>query len=400
MMLLEVKSIILDLITEALFGVRLRVQIGDSLYPALISKNTRYGEGKYRITWFDPKKGMSPINHLDFDKETLDYIFANKKLPPKLTNWYITYNLPMPQLVFEGKTPRGEQNIIVGIIDEFGEITAKKSLPGRPEVTHAILHGRGYSREGYDWRFNELTDRVYWKEKHAEKYEELVDEWLWKRGYTPRQHITFDNITSNRELYDKLWDEAHGLYHDELKETINELKVPTSDAFKRWFSGSKIVDEHGNPLIVYHGTDREISAFDFDYAGSRDTGFYGKGMYFTPDPEYAGYYPLVHAIQTRHHFKAGSRPEYGKNIIPVYLRILNPLVIDQPSKLYNLVKTDKGAEITEKLKKMGYDGVVKLGSGRVNPEQKGKIVEIVAFYPNQIKSAIGSEYGPGPELTK
>lgn len=33
-------------------------------------------------------------------------------------------------------------------------------------------------------------------------------------------------------------------------------RVIESDAFKRWFRESKVVDAHGNPLVVYHGTQR------------------------------------------------------------------------------------------------------------------------------------------------
>ena len=37
-----------------------------------------------------------------------------------------------------------------------------------------------------------------------------------------------------------------------------------SPAFKSWFGESKIVDEHGKPLVVYHGTRHEFSRFDID----------------------------------------------------------------------------------------------------------------------------------------
>jgi len=33
-------------------------------------------------------------------------------------------------------------------------------------------------------------------------------------------------------------------------------------AFKRWFGDSKVVDENGKPLVVYHGTNRDFDAFD------------------------------------------------------------------------------------------------------------------------------------------
>lgn len=41
-----------------------------------------------------------------------------------------------------------------------------------------------------------------------------------------------------------------------LWEKNNEYKKDStqSEAFKKWFQGSKVVDENGTPLVVYHGS--------------------------------------------------------------------------------------------------------------------------------------------------
>jgi hypothetical protein len=74
-------------------------------------------------------------------------------------------------------------------------------------------------------------------------------------------------------------------------------------AFKNWFGDSKVVDDKGQPLVVYHGTDAEFDVFD--RKKQRD-GRLGKGFYFTSSPEEAKL--------------------YGKNVMPVYL---------QADRLYN-----------------------------------------------------------------
>jgi hypothetical protein len=83
-------------------------------------------------------------------------------------------------------------------------------------------------------------------------------------------------------------------------------------AFKKWFgdwendpeNASKVVDENGEPLVVYHGTNaKEISEFEVR-TSSLDKGFYGKGIYFTNAEDYAD--------------------AYGPNHIPVFLNIRNP----------------------------------------------------------------------------
>jgi hypothetical protein len=71
-----------------------------------------------------------------------------------------------------------------------------------------------------------------------------------------------------------------------------------SAAFKAWFGDSKVVTEGGKPLVVYHGTDEDITEFD---PKKQRAGRWGKGFYFASSPERA--------------------KQYGKNVTPVYLRI-------------------------------------------------------------------------------
>ena len=48
---------------------------------------------------------------------------------------------------------------------------------------------------------------------------------------------------------------------------------------KKWFGDSKVVNENGNPLVVYHGTlAKDLTIFSKDFIGSRysydDRGFF------------------------------------------------------------------------------------------------------------------------------
>lgn len=79
--------------------------------------------------------------------------------------------------------------------------------------------------------------------------------------------------------------------------------------FWKWFGNSKMIDEQGNPIVAYHGTNRKFDEFKNDVGHTNDLGFYGDGFYFTfgngkYSKEEAGY--------------------YGNNIIEVYLKIENP----------------------------------------------------------------------------
>ena len=142
---------------------------------------------------------------------------------------------------------------------------------------------------------------------------------------------------------------------------------------------SKVVDENGEPLVVYHGTKEDILRFDLSLAGtSTDSGGWGRGIYFTEDADYAAVY--------------AGRAE-GSNILPVYVALKNPMVVDVGAR--SKVIRDFGLEypggnpspewsqrFADAVKARGHDGVlVTMG---------GKPAEIVAFRPEQIKSAIGN----------
>ena len=168
-------------------------------------------------------------------------------------------------------------------------------------------------------------------------------------------------------------------------------------AFRKWFGKSKVVDENGKPLVVYHGTDKDISSFWSGFSGSNtmNYGMYGKAPgYFTKSIVEATGYAVGNAKrqiyrgnQTRPNFietPTGQLKE-GANVMPVYISIKNPLNVKSHSELDNFIRkiarTGKlgASSITATLKALGYDGVI---------VDNGK--EIVPFSSTQINSAIGN----------
>lgn len=132
--------------------------------------------------------------------------------------------------------------------------------------------------------------------------------------------------------------------------------------FKAWFGdwennpdeASKVVDENGEPLVVYHGSESNFDEFDTAKArANMDI----QGMFFSPIQEEAN--------------------DYGENVRAFFLNIKNPADYDTG---YNALKNHKGENLAgEKarndLMENGYDGVNNDGE------------EYIAFNPNQIKSA-------------
>lgn len=95
------------------------------------------------------------------------------------------------------------------------------------------------------------------------------------------------------------------VYNSEGKRIAKSKEALTN--FWKWFSDSKVVDEQGRPLVVYHGTSSVFDTFDSGVGHITDSGFFGSGFYFTPIKSEAEY--------------------YGRIVMPVYLKIEKPFTI-------------------------------------------------------------------------
>lgn len=142
---------------------------------------------------------------------------------------------------------------------------------------------------------------------------------------------------------------------------LNQGLDTQSPAFRAWFGDSKVVDENGDPLVVYHGTVQNFDAFDPSRANIESD--WGRGIYFTNTKEdvganYAGVGPdlenkierRAEQIQNELESELDEVPRYGSPegralreravaqarvemvahggaTIPVYLSFQNPAVI-------------------------------------------------------------------------
>ncbi len=165
--------------------------------------------------------------------------------------------------------------------------------------------------------------------------------------------------------------------------------------FKNWFgdwendpeNASKVVDENGEPLVVYHGTTNdETKSVWNEKTKSYDTshepftvfkrevdGLPNSGLFFNSSEDNAY--------------------EYGYNNYAVYLSAKNPLVIDCKGSLYNSIKHDGKTMDTYDwanwAEENGYDGVIfkNIKDGVDYGSMQNTTDDYVAFNSNQIKSA-------------
>lgn len=152
-----------------------------------------------------------------------------------------------------------------------------------------------------------------------------------------------------------------------------------SDAFRRWFGNSKIVNDDGSPLIVYHGRRGDFDRFDANRFSKNDHGWYGQGIYFTCSTSLASAYASVAPADTP--FEVENEM-LDANVMPCFLSIQNPYYwgLLEPAMTDVITARYK----TKSLIQQGYDGIV-VESNYYSGMEK-KFHEVVAFYPRQVKS--------------
>ena len=244
--------------------------------------------------------------------------------------------------------------------------------------------------------------------------------------------------------------------------------------FRRWFGDSKVVDEDGKPLVVYHGTTSSFESF----VVPEDAQPWNKGIFFSSDSRVAGdvyaasgglaianedainiainkmskadiiafakentyqwsrvdpLYDLRDDIRNDEEVsilrdslrsaliyntdelegldqeslklagKITSAPigaRRGANVVPAYLSLQNPLVIDAKRESFD---PDQQAAWIEEAKDGGNDGLIikRYEDGGIGPGDRytsGGIHDVyVAFRPEQIKSATGNSGAFDPE---
>ena len=125
--------------------------------------------------------------------------------------------------------------------------------------------------------------------------------------------------------------------------------------FWNWFKGSKVVDESGRPLIVYHGSPTpEFDEFDPSYS-SDETLAYGKGVYLTVSSDAASGYATSGSS-----WGNKSEEKQTGGVYPLYARIVNPFDLNKMYS-YNVLKKlteslDMGDSLGEYEESATYSG--------------------------------------------
>jgi len=255
-------------------------------------------------------------------------------------------------------------------------------------------------------------------------------------GENPYQQSIID---LNVALGEQRWDDARSLA-DEIDDIITlpeaeyqakvleglvpveALPQPQTDTpqFKAWFRDSQVVDENGEPLVVFHGTSGDFDTFDLGQRGTATGAGSSKlGFFFASNPVVASSYAqsfdvyrdtsigrLLNKLTGGLYERANEallRPFgitaklSGENVLPVFLSIQNPFVADLAGGAYDEVTFHS---IINEAAKAGHDGVIfrnTLDEGFIEGASGVPTDAYVAFSPIQIKSATGNSGAFDPD---
>lgn len=160
-------------------------------------------------------------------------------------------------------------------------------------------------------------------------------------------------------------------------------------AFKRWFGDSKVVDDNGEPLVVYHGSpdarfmqENPVFMSMSDRYGQQE----GVGVFwFAKDRRAAQSY----TDQRRAFDFQNAEPD----IVPAYIKMENPLVIDAGGREWRDAQNrGKTTDVIKRAKAEGHDGVIirRVRDDYNNNARTPATDTYAVFNSRQIKSATGN----------
>lgn len=215
-----------------------------------------------------------------------------------------------------------------------------------------------------------------------------------KRKY-PNAEIV-DGVLNDREDGYRILGPAKSEPTDASSNVRYQRAQQETPEFKNWFGESKVVDADGKPLTVYHGT---RSPEDFNTFRTDSGHNYGPGAYFTPEARRASGY-------------AGENE--GARAYSTYVKVEKPYIVQSDATVQDLgykLRQDPANDALMQslvsrygdknnvgnadvgnawLRSQGYDGIIKQRNRYTENGYVPEVVEVVAFKPEQIKSATGN----------
>jgi hypothetical protein len=172
--------------------------------------------------------------------------------------------------------------------------------------------------------------------------------------------------------------------------------------WRAWFGDSKVVDEQGRPLVVYHGTMSQEDFDQFEDYGRKVEDRGGLLAFFSTSPDVASEFAFA-----KYREVDGKRVNYSARLIPVYLNIRKPFDVRNTEEAETILNQWGATEdwkframrgdwdvleeptFVEFIRNLGYDGIV---------TQERGVINYGIFDSNQAKSIFNERPTQAPGL--
>jgi hypothetical protein len=253
-----------------------------------------------------------------------------------------------------GRPPRKDELIDLAYLLTVGDSSAPQVegwMPSSQEDVDAMQEARA--------QLDELNGYIHTLENIKERMMQM--DVVAGSVYAQSTNVPSEQKDAVRKQYEGTAQWMKAPNGEETNLTEDQWLTVRTPAFKAWFgdwendptNASKVIDENGEPLVVYHGSDADFNVFD-KTKGRANMDI--QGMFFSP-------------------WELDSKG-YGANVRAFFLNIRKPANEGQGYKALNRHQGQNGAGVKarEDLIAAGFDGVN-------NSDE-----EFIAFEANQIKS--------------
>lgn len=235
-----------------------------------------------------------------------------------------------------------------------------------------------------------------WDSKLGVESISIGSELVEKDSYDPEQKVWVkDEVEKTQDIWSfPVTPDMMRSVLEEGQPMFKKQNVLDNPRFRKWFGDSKVVDDNGDPLVVYHGTSYNFDVFNIDRSGSNTNDHGQMGFFFTQDSK------LASNFSRKGNYDGGNNFRKGANLIPAYLSLQNPYRMPARAFVQNY-KEGIGKERRNNLISEGYDGVIIEPFTKEDSRAWEALIggddsefyypQYVVFESSQIKSATGNQ---------
>jgi hypothetical protein len=247
-----------------------------------------------------------------------------------------------------------------------------------------------------------LSEKSSWADADITPSMSNAEALKWVNGLVPNESPAPNNdgARSSKSIPDTL--EIDGKQRP-TKNSKGQLIHPTEEGIRNfwaWFGESKVVDDQGRPLVVYHGTGNDFSAFDVNRPAVNNDSLGGShlttrsAIFVSPSSLFAGEYGYSSNVKIMPlYVKADYILDAKKGFISedligagVSRELAESASSLRPASAWQAFDGNSGKELARALS-AEYDAVALMEMDRARSDD---FETFAVFSPNQIKSATGN----------